>query len=126
MIRSVTIGEGKYTLRYDEATGHLKAERHGEPWRDLTGDGLLLATMQEIEELHAALALQRSAIKDYCDGENEALGRLAALDLKFGRLKEAAWGVRHLVPHPDDEQNWAGQIREFNRTLVDLGPEGLK
>jgi hypothetical protein len=38
---------GKYTVIYDN--GRLSALRYGEPWRDLTGDGLVLALVHEIE-----------------------------------------------------------------------------
>lgn len=40
----------KYTVIHDNGIG-LRAERYGEPWRDLTGDGLVLAMAQEIESL---------------------------------------------------------------------------
>ena len=45
----------KYTLVHDDGVG-LHALRYGEQWRDLTGDGLVLAMAQEIEELRNELS----------------------------------------------------------------------
>ena len=41
---------GKYTVIFEDSGG-LKALRYGEEWRDLTGDGLVLSMLQEVEEL---------------------------------------------------------------------------
>jgi ubiquinone biosynthesis protein UbiJ len=46
----VTIYDGKYTVIQDER-GRLRALRHGEEWRDCTGDELILALAQEVEDL---------------------------------------------------------------------------
>lgn len=50
ILLDVTVYDGKYRLiqRKDEG---LQALRWGEPWRDLTGDGFVLALGQEIESL---------------------------------------------------------------------------
>jgi len=45
--------DGKYTVVFDEKTGRLEALRYGEPWRDLVGDGLVMAMLQEIDRLKA-------------------------------------------------------------------------
>lgn len=37
---------GKYTVIFNEGTGALSALRYGEPWRDLTGDKLVLSMLQ--------------------------------------------------------------------------------
>lgn len=55
----VVVGDGKYAVLHENGT-NLRAERYGEPWRSLTGDGLVLAMAQEIEELRARLALIES------------------------------------------------------------------
>ncbi|PPD55292.1 MAG: hypothetical protein CTY12_01415 [Methylotenera sp.] len=44
-----TVGDGKYTIIYED--GRLSALRYGEPWRDLVGDGMVLAMLQEINFL---------------------------------------------------------------------------
>jgi len=46
----VTVANGKYTLIFDPRGG-LRCLRHGEEWRDLVGDGMVLALMQEVQEL---------------------------------------------------------------------------
>ncbi len=51
---SVTVADGKYTLVFTP-DGHLSALRYGQPWRDLTGDGMVLALVQEVDKLRAAL-----------------------------------------------------------------------
>lgn len=58
-IRRVTVYDGKYTVVI-MPMGGLFALRYGEEWRDLTGDGLVLALAQEIEELRERLAKAES------------------------------------------------------------------
>lgn len=81
--------DGKYTVIFDD--GRLYALRHGEPWRDLTGDKLVLAMLQEA--LAPAPALSDEPDPDPNDwdavlstgepapappGEREALQRIAS------------------------------------------------
>lgn len=51
---TIELDNGKYTVVH-EAGVNLHALRYGEPWRDLTGDGLVLAMAQEIESLREQL-----------------------------------------------------------------------
>lgn len=44
--------EGKYRV-IQHASGRLEALRNGEPWRDLTGDKLVLTMLGEVERLRA-------------------------------------------------------------------------
>jgi len=44
----------EYTVRHTNGL-NLRAERNGEPWRTLTGDFLVLALVQRIEELEKEL-----------------------------------------------------------------------
>ena len=44
--------DGKYTVIHNNGVG-FQALRHGEPWRSLTGDGLVFAMTQEIEHLRS-------------------------------------------------------------------------
>lgn len=41
---------GKYTIIFSTTEG-FKALRYGLPWRDLTGDGMVLSMLYEVEEL---------------------------------------------------------------------------
>lgn len=49
---SVAVYNDKYTvvMRHD---GSLHALRYGEPWRNCTGDGLILALAQEVDRLRS-------------------------------------------------------------------------
>lgn len=48
------VADGKYTVVHDNGA-NLRALRYGQPWRDLVGDGLVLAMAQEIENLIGCL-----------------------------------------------------------------------
>jgi len=50
-----TFCDNKYTVIFDEKTGGLSALRYGEQWRDLTGDGMVLAMLQEVDSLKREL-----------------------------------------------------------------------
>ena len=50
MIEEVKVYGGKYTIKvYPD--GKMEALRYGEAWRDLTGDGMVLAMFHEIQDL---------------------------------------------------------------------------
>lgn len=49
---------GKYTVLHEYGL-NFRALRHGEEWRDLTGDGLILAMAHRIEELEEAMGLRK-------------------------------------------------------------------
>lgn len=55
MTTQLTLDGGKYAIKHDHGT-NLRAERYGEAWRDLSGDGLVLSMTYRIEELEASLA----------------------------------------------------------------------
>lgn len=55
ILKPLKIYEGKYTLHYIKGQG-FRADRYGEPWRDMTGDGMILAMAFEIERLRDSLA----------------------------------------------------------------------
>lgn len=46
----VTFADGKYSYHFYK-DGSSQLLRHGEPWRDTTGDKALLAIIQEYDEL---------------------------------------------------------------------------
>ncbi|WP_394941193.1 hypothetical protein [Psychromicrobium sp. YIM B11713] len=60
---TVVIGNGKYAVTGIE-TGRLEALRHGEPWRELTGDKLVLCLTQEIQELREKLVAKDKLMRD--------------------------------------------------------------
>lgn len=50
-IRTIELDGGKYVLTLNEEDCKFECLRHGEKWRDLTGDNMTLALFQEIERL---------------------------------------------------------------------------
>ena len=56
----IELQQGKYIYKFDENSGRQEIYRHGELWRDETGDGFLLAMAQKIEELEDELWTYRS------------------------------------------------------------------
>lgn len=53
MIFELPLEEGKYTVLYDN--GKIEILRHGEPWRNETGDGFLNALLMSHIELEHKL-----------------------------------------------------------------------
>jgi multidrug resistance efflux pump len=51
----VSVADGKYTV-VQPAKGGVYAERYGDRWRELVGDGLVLSLAQELDEARTALA----------------------------------------------------------------------
>lgn len=54
MSTRIQLEDGKYTVIHDNGA-NFHALRYNKPWRDLTGDGLVLAMAQKIEDLLAEL-----------------------------------------------------------------------
>jgi hypothetical protein len=49
-MRRINLMDGKYTIVYDRDTGTIKEVlRYGEPWRDVTGDNLIHALVNLID-----------------------------------------------------------------------------
>lgn len=46
----IDLYDGKYTVLHDEDHGGITILRHNEAWRNETGDGLILAMIQKIQE----------------------------------------------------------------------------
>lgn len=66
---------GKYTVMFDEKTGELGALRYGEPWRHLTGDGLVLAMLQEVDTLRENMRQAHARIAMYSNIVNGRYGK---------------------------------------------------
>lgn len=54
MATKIEIEGGKYTIVHENGAA-LRVYRHGELWQNLTGDNLVLAMCNEIEELKRKL-----------------------------------------------------------------------
>jgi hypothetical protein len=67
--------ENKYTVEFEETTGKMTCKRYGESdWRDIQGDGLILALMQRIEKLKEIcnnLSTYREGTNNYKDAISE-------------------------------------------------------
>lgn len=75
-VLSVTTANFKYTL-IQEADGRLHTLRHGEPWRDCTGDKLILTLAQDLEAA-------RERIRELETG----LGSVLASDIKAAEAEQ--------------------------------------
>ena len=103
MMQTLSLENGKYELRFDEASGALCAYRYGEPWQDFTGNKFIYLLMQ------AALA----AAEVQPVGEPVAWGQLGTLN---GRsyLRQAY----DRTPYPPS----AGVARELNLVPLYAAP----
>lgn len=54
-MKRIELEDGKYTILHHEEHGGLTVLRHGEPWRNETGDKLMLAMTHHILELESEL-----------------------------------------------------------------------
>lgn len=76
----IKVADGKYTVAHENGS-NLRALRYGEPWRDLVGDGLILALVQEIEDLRQAAQPAASArpphdlLQQFFDALDDALSK---------------------------------------------------
>ncbi len=61
---SVTLVDGKYIVSHDNGY-NFKALRYGKKWRDLTGDGLILALVHKIEELEDQIEKAKKSLMKY-------------------------------------------------------------
>ena len=51
MKSEIVVGDGKYTIVEDLQNGKIECLRHGETWRNLIGDGMVLSMFYRIQEL---------------------------------------------------------------------------
>ena len=99
MSSSIILEGGKYTVLHDNGFG-LRALRHGRPWREMTGDGLVLAMAQRIEELEAERS--RSTPE-----RSEIRGKIPTED-DLWKVLDAAVNVltRRAAPHAWESESW--------------------
>lgn len=68
--------DNKYTVIFDESTGKLEALRYDEPWQDISGNGLVLAMLQEVNYLRKSLEVCRSNSEQYSKELQDTLDKL--------------------------------------------------
>jgi hypothetical protein len=59
----VSVAEGKYTFVF-ENNSRLVCLRYGEEWRDLVGDGAVLALVQELADAQEWISLHNEMVHD--------------------------------------------------------------
>lgn len=64
MITEISLDNGKYKLQLNDAGG-MKCLRYDNPWRDLTGDGLIYYLSAYLLDQKAALQKARDALASY-------------------------------------------------------------
>ena len=95
--------DGKYTVIHNNGVG-FQALRHGEPWRSLTGDGLVFAMAQEIERLRlvetdrdikaANLKSLVDMVLDYDDLDGHEDVPAEKYILQYNKMVELARGLK--------------------------------
>lgn len=99
---SLDFAGGKYTVVHNNGVA-LRALRYGEPWRDLSGDGLVLAMAQEVEDLKAELVKQGSNhVRRVLEVEKE----LAAIH----RLANCGTTQNWLMLSDEEKAKWLGLL----------------
>ena len=73
----ITVGDGKYTVIQTNG-GRMLATRNGEPWRDLTGDKLVLCLAQELDSARAEIRALH---------QDELLKRIDTLEAENGDFR---------------------------------------
>jgi hypothetical protein len=97
-VTRIDLENGKYTVLHDNGAG-LHALRYGEPWRDMVGDGLVLAMAQEIEELQAHLLEAEEGRTRVSREASKFEDRMGDLQVKCGKLEsELAAKILRLDP----------------------------
>lgn len=55
-MKKIELENGKYTILHDEEHGGITVLRYREPWRNETGDKLMLALIERVSELEDEVA----------------------------------------------------------------------
>ena len=99
MTTSIALDGSEYHVLHENGA-NLRALRYGKPWRDLTGDGLILAMAQRIEELEAARSLTTPE-------RAETRGAIPTED-DLWKVLDAAANVltRRAAPHAWEAEAW--------------------
>jgi len=69
MVEKIELYDGKYTVVLVDNGKEFKALRYGEEWRDLAGEGMILAMFDRIQELEELTDLLCDQFCDVIDNE---------------------------------------------------------
>ncbi|MGO2150819.1 MAG: hypothetical protein ACTH32_06415 [Microbacterium gubbeenense] len=96
----IDVADGKYTVLGIE-DGHLRALRHGEEWRSLTGDNLILALAQELQEARERLEAADKGLTEAWRVVSEQTrmerDRADAAEQRAGAIERHLKDMRHLA-----------------------------
>lgn len=123
----IDLENGKYTYVFDKS--HQYALRHGEPWKDLTGDKFvycLAAELEEAREQHAAIAAHNEILSRIIMSSNKAdePHTMSALNTKpenslaFRDAHKQADILEHAAGRIDPNNPW-GALRQMAKELRD-------
>lgn len=102
----IELENGKYTVIHDNGC-NFHALRYGEQWRDLTGDGLVLAMTQRIEDLEDHIRKT-----DYeLDKLSEAQNRYMKAEAESERLRQIIADIDDMMPITSPREN--GNLRKL-------------
>ncbi len=74
----VCVADGKYCVQCD-GDGRMRALRYSQPWRDLTGDGMVLALVQEIQSLRGEITEAKAILRKDLDRDYDKKDTLRTL-----------------------------------------------
>jgi len=86
MVYHLSLEDSKYNITVDLENNIFNCSRHGEPWRDLIGDKLVLSMVNMIESLSNERDRLLANIRDYdskTEKLDEMLGRLEVLQTRL-------------------------------------------
>jgi len=87
--------DGKYTVIFEG--GKLRAERHGTPWRSMTGDGMVLAMLQEVDSLKAKVEELSCREHDLLKQDTDTQVGLHELREGLVGMQDADYGIPHEI-----------------------------
>ena len=85
----VMVGEGKYRVVAETGMQSFRALRHGKEWRDLTGDGMVLALVQEIDQMRSALEESERRFLRIKENDGDIEGLYDDCDAGLAAIKSA-------------------------------------
>jgi len=119
---SVAAGGGKYTVT-QEASGRLSASRYGEPWRDCTGDNLVLCLAQDLSEALGEVARLKRA-RSKAEEEMRAAPDEADLATELQKLLKTMkmWRENWDAPQRFETSDTDAAVRDLERVAGAASP----
>ena len=90
---SHTFDNGKYTVVFHDS-GKMEAFRYGVPWRNLTGDGMVLAMLQDFDFLKEQYALEDLQVTSLLKEIDHKQEQLNAADIQLGEQLQTIYSLQ--------------------------------